>query len=183
MTEANPFSRLVRVDALPKDGQSQIIEANAAERAALARLNDLPAIASLKASLRLTRAGRGAVRVRGEVSAEVTQTCVVTLEPIEASVREEIDVRFAEPARERVAGTLNVADKSELLDLSGEDPPDPIDNGRIDLGALAAEFLALGLDPYPRKAGAGLNPLQVAADRSAASLAPGDSRGAANKPD
>ena len=24
-------------------------------------------------------------------------------------------------------------------------------NGQIDLGALTAEFLALGLDPYPRK--------------------------------
>ena len=26
-------------------------------------------------------------------------------------------------------------------------------NGQIDLGALTAEFLALGLDPYPRKPG------------------------------
>ena len=156
MSEATPFSRLVRVDALPRDGLPQTIEANAAERAALARLNDLPAIASLKADLRLTRAGRGAVRVRGEVLAQVTQTCVVTLEPIDASVREEVDVRFAEPAREGALGGLNVADKSELLELSAEDPPDPIDNGRIDLGALAAEFLALGLDPYPRKAGARL---------------------------
>ena len=156
MSEATPFSRLVRVDALPRDGLPQTIEANAAERAALARLNDLPAIASLKADLRLTRAGRGAVRVRGEVTAEVTQACVVTLEPIEASVREEVDVRFAEPKLERAGGKLDVADKNELLDLSGEDPPDPIDNGRIDLGALAAEFFALGLDPYPRKPGAAL---------------------------
>ena len=156
MSDANPFVRLVRVDALPKDAMSQVIEANAAERAALATLNGLVGIASLKADLRLTRAGRGAVRVRGDVSAEVTQTCVVTLEPIEACVREEVDVRFAEPGLERTGGMLNVADKSELLDLGAEDPPDPIDNGRIDLGALVAEFLALGLDPYPRKPGAAL---------------------------
>jgi len=161
MTDANPFVRVVRVDALPKDGLAQIIEANAAERAALARLNDLVGITSLKADLRLIRAGRGAVRVRGQVTAEVTQTCVVTLEPIEASVSEEVDVRFAEPARERTGGMLNVIDKNELLDLSGEDPPDPIDNGRIDLGALAAEFLALGLDPYPRKPGAALDGAQI----------------------
>ena len=32
--------------------------------------------------------------------------------------------------------------------------PDEITNGQIDLGALAAEFLMLGLDPYPRKPGA-----------------------------
>ena len=35
-----------------------------------------------------------------------------------------------------------------------EEPPDAIVDGKIDLGALAAEFLALGLDPYPRKPGA-----------------------------
>ena len=33
------------------------------------------------------------------------------------------------------------------------EPPDEIVNGQIDLGALTAEFLALGLDPYPRKPG------------------------------
>jgi len=35
-----------------------------------------------------------------------------------------------------------------------QDPPDPIINGQIDLGALAAEFLVLNLDLYPRKPGA-----------------------------
>jgi hypothetical protein len=33
----------------------------------------------------------------------------------------------------------------------GEDPPDPIVGGAVDLGVLTAEFLALGLDPHPRK--------------------------------
>ena len=42
--------------------------------------------------------------------------------------------------------------------LDGEDAPDPIVDGKIDLGALAAEFLALGLDPYPRKPGVAFAP-------------------------
>ena len=33
------------------------------------------------------------------------------------------------------------------------DAPEPIVDGLVDLGALVAEFLALGLDPYPRKPG------------------------------
>jgi uncharacterized metal-binding protein YceD (DUF177 family) len=37
--------------------------------------------------------------------------------------------------------------------LETDDPPDPIIAGRIDLGALVTEFLALSLDPYPRKPG------------------------------
>jgi hypothetical protein len=37
------------------------------------------------------------------------------------------------------------------------EPPDEIVNGQVDLGALTAEFLALGLDPYPRKPGVDFN--------------------------
>jgi hypothetical protein len=38
--------------------------------------------------------------------------------------------------------------------LEDEDPPEPLDSGHIDLAALAVEFLALALDPFPRKPGA-----------------------------
>ncbi len=34
------------------------------------------------------------------------------------------------------------------------DDPEPLVGGTIDLGALAIEFLIVGLDPYPRKPGA-----------------------------
>jgi hypothetical protein len=34
-----------------------------------------------------------------------------------------------------------------------EDELDPIVDGKLDLGALRVDFLALGLDPYPRKPG------------------------------
>ena len=34
-----------------------------------------------------------------------------------------------------------------------EDPPDAIVDDTIDLGAVAIEFMVLGLDPYPRKPG------------------------------
>ena len=37
--------------------------------------------------------------------------------------------------------------------MTDESDTDPIVDGKIDLGALAAEFFALGLDPYPRKPG------------------------------
>jgi hypothetical protein len=35
-----------------------------------------------------------------------------------------------------------------------DEPPEPLIGGAIDLGAIAAEFLMLGIDPYPRKPGA-----------------------------
>ncbi len=156
MTDAPPFSRLVRIDALPADGLSQTIEASQDERAALAALNRLPAIASLTASFTVRRSGRGGVRATGEVHAEVAQLCVVTLEPFTATVDEPVDVRFAPEAAVEARRTRD--DDAETVEIGGEDPPDPIVDGKIDLGALAAEFFALGLDPYPRKPGVAFEP-------------------------
>ena len=161
MTDAPPFSRRVRIDALPADGLAQTIEAGPDERAALAALNRLPGIASLTASFTLRRSGRGGARATGEVHAEVTQVCVVSLEPFAATVDESVDVRFA-PAEAAEAARRAKEDDTELVEVSGEEPPDPIVDGKIDLGALTAEFFALGLDPYPRKPGVAFDPPEEA---------------------
>jgi uncharacterized metal-binding protein YceD (DUF177 family) len=151
MTNDVPFSRPVRVEPLPKDGLSHTIEANEAERAALATLNGLPAIAKLTANLTLRRAGRNGVRVVGEVHADLTQTCVVSLEPFEVVVDDSVDVRFAPPRETEEARRKQSDSETDAANIDDEDPPDPIVDGKIDLGALAAEFMALALDPYPRK--------------------------------
>jgi uncharacterized metal-binding protein YceD (DUF177 family) len=151
MSGAPPFSRPVRVDALPADGVTQTIVADADERAALAALNHLPAIAKLTASFTLRRNGRDGARATGAVRADVTQVCVVTLEPFAAHIDEPLDVVFAPPAKETPA--RRGVQEEVNLDLAAEDPPDTMVDGVIDLGALAAEYLALGLDPYPRKPG------------------------------
>jgi hypothetical protein len=157
MTDAPPFSRKVRVDALPADGLIQTIEASPEERAALAALNRLPAIASLAATFAVRRSGRSGARVTGEVHAEITQVCVVSLESFAATVDEPVDVRFA-PAEAAETARRVREDDAEMVEVGGEDPPDPMVDGRIDLGALAAEFFALGLDPYPRKPGVAFDP-------------------------
>jgi hypothetical protein len=151
MNDTGPFSRIVRVDAIPKDGQTLTIEANPSERAALASLYKLPAIASLTASLRLERVGRDGARIAGAVHGELTQVCVVSLEPFAATVNEPIDVRF-EPESEADA-KRRLSGEAHVFSIDDEDEPDPIIDGKIDVGALAAEFFALGLDPYPRKPG------------------------------
>ncbi len=151
MTESAPFSRIVRVDALPRGGQNMTIEASPSEREALAALYKVPAIAALTAALRLERAGQDGVRVSGAVHGELTQTCVVSLEPFAATVDEDIDVRFA--PRSEADSVRRPGGETETFSIVDEVEPDPIIEGNIDVGALAAEFFALGLDPYPRKPG------------------------------
>jgi uncharacterized metal-binding protein YceD (DUF177 family) len=155
MTEERLFSRLVRVDALPREGQVVTVEANPAEREKLASFYKLPTIAALTATLRLDPWGQGGARVTGAVHGELTQVCVVSLEPFPATVDEELDVRFAP---ETAANSRSTAiEETQTFSLADEDEPDPVIDGKIDLGALAAEFFALGLDHYPRKPGAVLD--------------------------
>jgi hypothetical protein len=135
-----PLSRPVLVERALKAGQEVVVEANAEEREALARDFGLPAIHSLVGRFRL-QGSLHRLQVTGTVEAAVAQTCVVTLDPFDSTVREEVDVDFAAP--DAFAGT-----PAEDADI-----PDPIVNGRVDFGSLTSEFLALGLDPYPKKPG------------------------------
>ncbi|RBP06243.1 uncharacterized protein DUF177 involved in 23S rRNA accumulation [Roseiarcus fermentans] len=143
-----PLSRIVRVDKLPRDGETVTIEATPAEREALAGFLKLPSIERLTATLTVRKAARGGARVTGMVRGALTQTCIVSLDPFPATVEEAVDVRFAPPDDDR---PRRPGEAPEVVSMIGEDEPDPIIDGKIDLGALAAEFFALGLDPYPRK--------------------------------
>jgi uncharacterized metal-binding protein YceD (DUF177 family) len=139
------------IDDLPAGGADITVEASATEREALAREFGLPAIARLTGRFHVEPRRRGA-RVTGSVEADVTQVCVVTLEEFAAHVVEAVDLAFSsEPAPRRAheipLGEIDVT-------LEGDEPPELIEDGAIDLGAVTAEFLALGLDPWPRKPGA-----------------------------
>ncbi len=138
-----PLSRLVDVTNIPPQGTRTAVEANAEECAALARDFKLPAIHALAGEYRLTSSAKG-IHVTGWVKARIEQTCVVTLDPFESEIDEEVDVDFAEPSG------MPAEPPTEMHEY---EPPDEIVNGYVDLGALTAEFLALGLDPYPRKPG------------------------------
>jgi uncharacterized metal-binding protein YceD (DUF177 family) len=151
------FSHVVEVDRIGPQGLHLQLEADQAACAALARRMRILGVQSLKADLRLIPdpVAAGHFQLTGRLEAEVEQACVVSLEPVRQSVREEFLRRF-EP-ESGVAPKVELGeDEAEWLDPDAEDPADPIIGGRIDVGAVVAEELALGLDPYPRKAEAGL---------------------------
>jgi uncharacterized metal-binding protein YceD (DUF177 family) len=169
MTEESLFSRVMRVDHLPREGQVVTIEATPAEREELASFYRLPDIAALTATLRLEPWGRGGARVTGAVHGELTQLCIVSVEPFPATVDEDVDVRFAPPkAAERKSSK---EEEAPTFSLDDEDEPDPVIDGKIDLGALVAEFFALGLDPYPRKPGALLDEERTSSEPSVSPFA------------
>lgn len=143
-----PLSRRIPVADVSADGLDVEVVATEAERAALAALNETPSIERLVGLLRLRPFGRDGVRVTGRVSADVTRTCVVSLDPFPENVDEEVEVRFVP------AADLPTPEPGEEIEIRGDDGPDPYYDGIVDVGAVVAEFFTLGLDPHPRKPGA-----------------------------
>jgi uncharacterized metal-binding protein YceD (DUF177 family) len=141
------FSRLIAVDRVPLEGLTERIEANEEERRELARRFGLLAIRGLTAVVQLAPWRRGGIKVEGRFDSMVEQTCVVTLDPFEARISEDITRYFA---GQNAPGPAPIVHSVESL---GEDEPDVISGNAIDLGELVAESLGLALDPYPRKPG------------------------------
>ena len=141
------FSRLIAADQIgPQETEREIV-ANAAERARLVERFGLLALDRLTATLNLKRGRGGLIEVRGRFEAEVVQACVVTLEPVRSRVSESFTVAFGTGSR-AVVGAV-------VIGLEDEDPPEELIDGRIDLGELVAQQLAVALDPYPHAPGAG----------------------------
>jgi len=146
-----PWQVPVAVEDVAETGARFDLVANAQVRAAVARMASLRDLPRLEANFDVTRRGAG-LHVAGRVSATVGQLCIVTLEPLVNEVEEAIDLLFMpQPTAEREDGEVGTRGESA-------DETEPLIGGLVDLGALAIEFLILGLDPYPRKPGAVFQP-------------------------
>jgi uncharacterized metal-binding protein YceD (DUF177 family) len=136
------FSRPVRVDTLGAEARSMAVEAEAEERAAIARRFDLVELARLSAELTLSRRGVE-VTATGVLRAEAAQSCVASGEPVAETVEAPFDIVFR-PARD-------AGEPEEEVELSeGELDVVFYDGASIDVGEAMAETLALSLKPYPR---------------------------------
>jgi uncharacterized metal-binding protein YceD (DUF177 family) len=159
---ANPWSMPIVVAQIPDTGLLRAFEASPAARAAMADVAGLRDVLSARASLEVTPKGGGRVHVAGRVQARVGQTCVVSLDPIENDIDEAIDLIFAPP--EQIPEMADLVDEAAESDTAIPDPPEPIENGVIDLGRVATDALFLAVDPYPRKPDAVFEPLVAAED-------------------
>ncbi|MEZ5830036.1 MAG: DUF177 domain-containing protein [Dongiaceae bacterium] len=137
------FSRPLPLDRISSTLHREEISATDKERAALAERFGLVSLGSLAASFALKRVRKDLVRVKGRISADLVQACVVTLDPVPAHIDERFEVDFMEGEQPAVADLE--------LDAETADAPEPAPDGWVDLGELAAEQLGLAIDPYPRK--------------------------------
>lgn len=152
-----PFSYPVKVGHISGNPVEVTLSADAEERAGLAKLWSVLEVKALSATFQVMRWKRDGVRLKGRVEADIVQACVVTLDPVEAHIDEPVEVVFV-PEGSKLARLPAATETGEmLLDPDGPDAPEIFTGDTIDAGVVAAEHVALAIDPYPRKSGAGFS--------------------------
>jgi hypothetical protein len=168
------FSRLVDL-ATMKPVATMTVAAEPGERAALARRMGVEAIDRLTADIKLeilpgpsSRSGQR-LRLSGRLQAALQQLCVVTLEPVAATIDEEFSVIYAASVADSVEDGAEVTIDDATAD-DAWDEPWPGDS--LDVGEAVAQQLALAIDPYPRAPGvaATAEPAQTPTARPFAAL-------------
>jgi hypothetical protein len=161
---AAPWQVPVARDHVAEIGRHFDLVAESDVRARVARIAGLRELPRFEATFDVTRHGADGLRVSGRVAATVVQTCVVTLEAIVNEIDEAVELLFAPaPQFQPAARTLVVTDAGSgkygrAVAERNWNAPEPLSEGMVDLGALATEFLILGINPYPRKPGAVFEP-------------------------
>lgn len=141
------WSHKVGLGEIPRIGMTFALAPDAAERKAIARELDIVALDRLDARVRLTPWLDGA-QIDGEWSADVVQTCGVTLERLDQPLSGNFLVRVVP------AGSPNAPAEDDVdLDMDADDPPDVLEDDSFDVAAYVVEYLALEIDPFPRKPG------------------------------
>ncbi len=139
------FSRPVLAESLPDEGETFDIEADALERQALAKRFGLLSLEALTARILLTPTAGGGVSAKCNLAAQLTQSCVVSLKPVESRVEATFERLYGHRTEPATSAGIDIEPLAEE-----EDFPEPLGAGAIDLGEAAAEQLALELDQFPR---------------------------------
>ncbi len=125
---------------------------------ALAQRFDVLSVEGIRADAVLVREAGGAiVHVSGNFTAQITQSCVVSGQPVPCTIEETFEGWFSSPdvtslAKARHEKTMEKAGR-EMPILEERDDPEPIVDGRIDVGELVAQHVLLAIDPYPHAPG------------------------------
>lgn len=149
----DPWRSPVIVAQIPDTGLHRRLEASVAERQAMAELAGVREVLSAEADLDVVPKSGGRIQITGLVRARIGQICVVTLDPIENEIEEEVDLIFAPEAEVRKMADLIEEGQDDETPPEVIDPPEAIVGGIIDLGRIATDALFLAIDPYPRKEG------------------------------
>lgn len=156
------FDWRVALRDIGANGVSGELTANAEQLIELARVVDIKSCDRLAFTYQIKPLRSGMYRLSGRIVADIVQSCVVTLEPINSRIDETIDTELR-PA------DLMSEDGPTGEDMTVLDRPDfePIEGDEINIGLIVQEHMSTAIDPYPRLPGEELD-VHAAGDAEAA---------------
>lgn len=151
------------VAEIPERGTRQRREATVGEREAVATALGILGCERIVVSYEVVPRAGGRYVLDGKLEADVTQACVVTLDPVPQHISARLSVDFEPPvhrrqAEEEAGGTIDPFSETEI---------EPIEHGQLDIGRIVEEEIASRLDPYPRLADAALDRHEAGGDAPA----------------
>lgn len=150
MDDHAPFSQSFDLASLGEAERVVKLAPSADERAAIAAWAGINALDAFSATVRLRRTGTDSYAYEASFTADVTQSCVVTLEPLRSHLEGTATREFhvvSQRARRR-------AEPEEEVIEGSESDVDTLTTNMLDIAAPVLEEFALTIDPYPRAPGA-----------------------------
>ncbi|EJF75053.1 DUF177 domain-containing protein [Bartonella alsatica] len=143
----------ISVRSLPFKGIRVHICANQQECAHLAKNHALVEVKSCEGKFHIFSWKKRGVRIKGLLRARIIQLCVVTLEPLESVLHENIEVVFVPEDSNLIKPKISENTGELFIDMEGLDTPEVFYGDKIDIGAVMEEFFELSINHYPRKEG------------------------------
>jgi len=138
------LSRSLKIDGIPRAGIEEKIIAKPSERDALAIRLNIISLKRFETIITVEHEKANMFSVKGGIYAELSQKCIVTLEKVNETIRDNFDILMAPDYILKKQNNENI----ELEEV------EPIYNGVMDLGEIATQYLAMSINQYPRKEGA-----------------------------
>ena len=153
MSESLPLSHSYNLARLGNAGDEVRFAADDTQRAALAKWAGVLSVEKLEVLVQIKKLAPNRFGLTFELAAEVTQACVVTLEPVPGRIQHSFsrELVFTGPSRHRPGQPQKPAESEAVVDL--EEGPEEITSLHLDLAGPVLEEFVLSLDPYPRRQG------------------------------
>lgn len=140
------FSYPLKIEDINQGEQTYKLRANKAQLETLREILQIPAVNYFEADIKLTfQKKKGILDVSGEVRACLTLISVISLDEFEKEYKSNFSLTY-----DTNATYEQIREMDEDIE---DDIPDIVIDGKIDLGDIAIEQLALVMEDHPRKDG------------------------------
>lgn len=145
----------VPVESIPREGTTKTITADDAICAALASRYDLYSVNDLSCDIKVKpQSDKMTFHVTGIINGQITQKSIISGDEVPTKIHYDFEAWYQDQSKiasfqDAQKGKSN-DDQDEFEIADEKDAPEILHNGIIDLGDIAAEFLGLTLDDYPR---------------------------------